>query len=63
MLATTTTLFALGYDGGALPTVLAVGMYTVGAYRPLREVLLAAALLNAALVGIVVAEPPMFGSG
>ena len=62
-LAAVATLFALGYDGGALPTVLAVGMYTVGAYRPLHEVLLAAALLNAALVGIVVAEPPMFGSG
>ena len=57
------TLFAPGYNGGALPTVLAVGMYTVGDYRPLHEVLLAAALLNAALVGIVVAELPMFGSG
>lgn len=54
-------LFALGYDGGSLPTVIAVGAYTVGAYRPLHEVLLAAALLNAALVAMTLAEPPGFG--
>jgi len=57
------TLFALGYEGGALPTVVAVGAYTVGAHRPLREVLLAAALTNAALVGIILGEPAAFGGG
>jgi signal transduction histidine kinase len=62
-LAGLTALFALGYDGGALPAVVAVGAYTVGAYRPLHEVLLAAAAVNAALVGIVLAEPPGFGGG
>src|SRR5688572_10319306 len=41
-LAGLTALFVLGYDGGALPAVVAVGAYTVGAYRPLHEVLLGA---------------------
>lgn len=54
-------LFALGYDGGSLPTVIAVGIYTVGAYRPLHEVLLGAAILNAALVAMTLSEPPGFG--
>jgi signal transduction histidine kinase len=62
-LAGLTALFALEYDGGALPGVVAVGAYTVGAYRPLHEVLAAAAAVNAALVGIVVSEPPGFGGG
>ena len=54
-------LFSLGYDGGSLPTVIAVGIYTVGAYRPLHEVLLGAAILNAALVAMTLSEPPGFG--
>ena len=54
-------LFSLGYDGGSLPTVIAVGVYTVGAYRPLHEVLLGAAILNASLVAMTLSEPPGFG--
>jgi signal transduction histidine kinase len=62
-LAAIAALFALGYDGGALPTVVAVGAYTVGAYRPLHEVLLAAAVMNAVFVGLVLTEPLGFGGG
>ncbi len=53
-------VFALGYHGGALPFVLAVGAYTVGAYRPLREVVLAAALQNVSFVVMVLAGSPGF---
>jgi signal transduction histidine kinase len=59
--AAVAALFVQGYAAGALPFVIAVGVYTVGAYRPLREVLLAAALMNAALVVMVVADSPDFG--
>jgi hypothetical protein len=44
-LAAVAALFVEGYAAGALPMVIAVGAYTVGAYRPLREVVLAAALM------------------
>jgi signal transduction histidine kinase len=59
--AAVAALFVQGYAAGALPMVVAVGSYTVGAYRPLREVLLAAAFLNAALVVMLVADSPDFG--
>ena len=54
-------LFVLEYHGGALPFVLAVGTYTVGAYRPLREVVLAAALQNVSFVVMLLADSPGFG--
>ncbi|MGH9229421.1 MAG: sensor histidine kinase [Acidimicrobiales bacterium] len=54
-------IFVLGYHGGALPLVLAVGTYTVGAYRPLREVVLAAALQNVSFVVMVLSDSPGFG--
>ncbi len=54
-------IFVLGYHGGALPFVLAVGAYTVGAYRPLREVVLAAALQNVSFVVMVLTDSPGFG--
>ena len=60
-MAAVATLFALGHSGGALPAVIAVGAYTVSAWRPLPEVVLAAVLLNAALVAMLVAGNPGFG--
>ena len=54
-------IFVLGYHGGALPFVLAVGAYTVGAYRPLREVLAAAALQNVTFTVMVLVDSPGFG--
>ena len=54
-------IFVLGYDGGALPFVLGVGTYTVGAYRPLPEVVLAAALQNGTFVVMLLADSPGFG--
>ncbi|MEO7837393.1 MAG: sensor histidine kinase [Acidimicrobiales bacterium] len=54
-------LFVNGYPGGALPMVIAVGAYTVGAYRPLREVVLAAAFMDLAFVAMVLADSPDFG--
>jgi signal transduction histidine kinase len=51
----------LGYAGGALPFVIAVGAYTVGAHRPVPEVVLAAAFMNVALVVMVVSDSPGFG--
>ena len=54
-------LFILDYHGGALPFVLAVGTYTVGAYRPLPEVVLAAALQNVTFAAMVLADSPGFG--
>ena len=54
-------LFVQGYAAGALPFVIAVGVYTVGAYRPLRDVLLAAVFMNAAFVVMVLADSPDFG--
>lgn len=54
-------IFVLEYHGGALPFVLAVGTYTVAAYRPLREVVLAAVLQNVSFVVILLADSPGFG--
>ena len=54
-------IFMLDYHGGALPFVLAVGAYTVGAYRPLSEVVLAAALQNVTFAVMVLADSPGFG--
>jgi signal transduction histidine kinase len=54
-------LFVLDYHGGALPFVLAVGAYTVGAYRPLPEVLAAAALQNVTFAVMVAAGGAGFG--
>ena len=41
--------------------VIAVGAYTVGAYRPLRDVVLAAAFMNLAFVVMLVGDSPDFG--
>jgi signal transduction histidine kinase len=54
-------LFVQGYAAGALPFVIGVGAYTVGAYRPRREVVLAAALMCAAFVVMLVGNSPDFG--
>ena len=54
-------IFVLGYPGGALPFALAFGTYSVAAYRPLHEVLLAAALQHVALLAMVLAGSPDFG--
>ena len=54
-------LFVQDYDGGALPFVIAVGAYTVGAYRPLREVVVAGAFMTGALVIMLVADSRGFG--
>ena len=54
-------IFVLDYHGGALPFVLAVGAYTVGAYRPMPEVVLAAALQNVTFVVMVLADSAGFG--
>ena len=54
-------LFVQDYHAGALPMVYAVGVYTVGAYRPLREVLLAAVIMNAAFVVMVAGGSAGFG--
>lgn len=60
-LAAVAALFVQGYAAGALPMVIAVGAYTVGAYRPLRDVVLAAALMYTAFVVMLVADSPDFG--
>jgi signal transduction histidine kinase len=60
-LAAVAALFVQGYAAGALPFVIGVGAYTVGAYRPLREVVLGAALMYAALVVMLVGDSPDFG--
>ena len=54
-------LFVLDYHGGALPFVLAVGAYTVGAYRPLREVVAAAVVQNVTFVVMVLVDSAGFG--
>ncbi|HEY5170652.1 MAG TPA: sensor histidine kinase [Acidimicrobiia bacterium] len=57
------TLMVRGYDEGALPFVLLVGAYTVGAYRPAREVIATAGVMVALLFGIVIGDAPGFGAG
>jgi signal transduction histidine kinase len=54
------TLIARGNAGGALPMAIAVGAYTVAAYRPWREVAVAAVLIGSALVVMLVADSPGF---
>ena len=53
-------LFVGGYDAGALPFVVAVGAYTVAAYRPLREVVVAAIAMYLAFVVMLLADHPDF---
>src|SRR4051812_34135741 len=52
------TLIARGNAGGALPMAIAVGAYTVAAYRPWREVAGCAALVRAAVGGVVDGSKP-----
>lgn len=54
-------LFVNRYPAGALPMVIAVGAYTVGVYRPLHDVVLAAAFMNLAFLVMVVGDSPDFG--
>ena len=60
-LVATASLFVLGYEAGALPMVVGVGAYTVGAYAPARQVVLAAVVMNVAFVVMVVGDSPEFG--
>jgi hypothetical protein len=62
-MAAVALLMVRGYDEGALPFVLLVGAYTVGAYRPAREVMASAAVMVALLVVVVVGDAPGFGPG
>jgi signal transduction histidine kinase len=56
-------LMLSGYDEGALPSVLAVGAYTVAAHRPVPEVVAATTLVAVLLVVLLVADVPQFGVG
>jgi signal transduction histidine kinase len=56
-------LMLSGYDEGALPSVLAVGAYTVAAKRPVREVVAASAVVAVLLVALLVSDVPQFGPG
>jgi signal transduction histidine kinase len=58
-----TVLMHNGYDEGALPSVLAVGAYTVAALRPVREVVAATSVVAVLLVVLLVADVPQFGPG
>lgn len=55
-------LFIAGYDPGPLPFLIAIGTYTVGAYCPLRQVVIATAVVELALVVMVVAASTHFGA-
>jgi signal transduction histidine kinase len=59
-LSATAALFIDGYDAGALPFLIGVGIYTVGAYRPLPEVVGATVFVNVALFAMLVADSPRF---
>ncbi|HET7652162.1 MAG TPA: sensor histidine kinase, partial [Acidimicrobiales bacterium] len=59
-LSATGALFLGGYDAGALPFLVAVGIYTVGAYRPAREVVAAGVFQNGVLVAMLVGDSPRF---
>lgn len=59
----TAALIVLDYDAGALPFMIAVGIYTVGAYRPLWEVVTGVVVLNTALVLMLLADSPGFAVG
>jgi signal transduction histidine kinase len=58
----TAALFVRHNHGGALPMVVAIGAFTVAAYRPVREVLVATVVLFTAFVCMLVADSPEFGS-
>jgi signal transduction histidine kinase len=58
----TAALFVRHNHGGALPMVVAIGAFTVAAYRPAREVLVATVVLFTAFVCMLVANSPEFGS-
>jgi signal transduction histidine kinase len=59
-LSATAALFIEGYDAGALPFLIGVGIYTVGAHRPFREVAAAAVFVNLVLLVMLVADSPRF---
>jgi signal transduction histidine kinase len=59
-MAATAALYVQDYDAGGLPFVVAAGAYTVAAYRPLREVLLAGACMYAAFVVMLLADSAGF---
>src|SRR4051812_9496756 len=50
-----------GNRSGPLPLVMLIGAYVVAAYRPMREVLAAAAVMAGLLVVLVLADVPEFG--
>jgi signal transduction histidine kinase len=56
-------LMLFDYDPGALPFTLLLGAYTVGAYRPVRAVIAAAAVLMVLLMVLLVGDTPEFGAG
>ncbi len=53
----------LGYDYGAMPTVLLVGAYTVASYRKPPEIALAALAIVAAIAALYLGDSPDFGVG
>ena len=54
-------LYIAGYNPGSTPFLVAIGAYTVAAYRPLREVVIAAVFINACLLVMLVGDSPAFG--
>lgn len=54
-------LFVNRYPAGALPMVIAVGAYTVGAHRPLYDVVLATAFMNLVFLVMFASHSPDFG--
>jgi signal transduction histidine kinase len=50
-----------GNNSGPLPLVLLIGAYIVGAYRPMREVLVAAAAMAGLLIVLVLGDVADFG--
>jgi signal transduction histidine kinase len=53
-------LMLRGYDAGALPLVLLMGAYTVGAYGDTREVVAGTVLISALLVTLFARDVPEF---
>jgi signal transduction histidine kinase len=60
-MAAVAMIFVKHYAAGALPLVIAVGAYTIGAYRPPREIVAAATYMYALFVVMVLADSPDFG--
>jgi signal transduction histidine kinase len=56
-------LSALGYSEGVLPMFALVGAYTVGAHRPAREAVIAAAWMAVVLVGLYFSDSRGFDEG